>query len=169
MPGTVGLEYVADEDSVTSAGYKVIPLLVSERKDSWNELHTTNFIDDTVRLNPEEGEMMKSYPTAIALTRAINGKEQKILIVGDADCLSNAEIGMRRPNIRAANYSFIMGSFYWLSDHEVPIDTRRPTPPDNQLYVNGNDVKIAKWIFAGAFPLALLFTGLFIWIRRRSM
>jgi ABC-2 type transport system permease protein len=162
MPGAVGLEYETDR------GYNMIPLLVSDTLDSWNELETTDFIDDTVRINPVIGEVMRSYPTALALTRQVGDKEQRILITGDADCLSNGEISMWRANVRAANYNLIMGSFFWMSDNEVPIDVRRPTPPDNRFFVTGNNVKLSKYMLMGLFPLLLLASCLVIWLRRRG-
>jgi ABC-2 type transport system permease protein len=162
MPGCVGLEYTTDK------GYKVIPLLVSDTLDSWNELETTDFIDDTVRVNPAIGEVMKSYPTALALTRQVNGKEQRVLITGDADCLSNGEISIGRSGVPAANYNLILGSFFWMSDNEVPIDVRRPTPPDSRFLVTGSDVKVSKYMLMGLFPLLLIVICLVVWLRRRG-
>ncbi|GHT60511.1 hypothetical protein AGMMS50239_09630 [Bacteroidia bacterium] len=162
MPGVVGLDYTTDK------GYTVIPLCVSDATDSWNELETTNFIDDTVRVNSVIGEVVKPYPTALALTREVAGKQQKIIITGDADCLSNGEISMQRAKVPAANFNLIMGSFFWMSDNEAPIDVRRPIPGDNKLFATGHDVKVSKWLLMGVFPLLLLASYLFIWIRRRG-
>ncbi|GHS94234.1 hypothetical protein FACS1894207_2080 [Bacteroidia bacterium] len=162
MPGVSGLEYTTDK------GYNVIPLCMSDTIDSWNELETTDFIDDTVHINPSIGEIEKSYPTAVALTREIAGKTQKIIITGDADCLSNEEISMQRAGIPAANFNLIMGSFFWMSDNEVPIDVRRPTPTDDKISATGHGVKVSKWLLMGMFPLLLLASYLFIWIRRRG-
>ena len=57
----------------------------------------------------------------------------KIVILSDADCISNGEISIMRKGVRAANYNFIMGAFFWMSDDEVPIDVRRPSPIDNNI------------------------------------
>jgi ABC-2 type transport system permease protein len=162
MPGSVGLSYE------TNKGFEVTPLMVSDTLDSWNELETTNFIDDTVRVNSAIGEVIKSYPTALALSRQIAGKEQKIIVMGDADCLSNGEISIQRSKVQAANYNMIMGAFFWMSDNEVPIDVRRPTPPDNKVNATGADVKMSKWLLMGIFPLLLLAACLLIWLRRRG-
>ncbi|HAH73600.1 MAG TPA: ABC transporter, partial [Butyricimonas virosa] len=83
MPGCTGLAYSEGK------GFQVIPMLVSDTIGSWNELETTNFVDDSVSLNPVIGEVEKSYPTALVLLRTIGSKEQKIVILGDADCISN--------------------------------------------------------------------------------
>jgi ABC-2 type transport system permease protein len=162
MPGAVGLEYSTDK------GFDVIPVCVSDTADSWNELETTNFIDDTVKINSKIGEIEKSYPTALALTRNVADKEQKILIIGDADCLSNSGISAQRAGVPAANFNLIMGSFFWMSDNEVPIDVRRPTPPDDKISATGAGVKVSKWLLMGAFPLLLLASYLVVWLRRRG-
>lgn len=162
MPGCVGLDYTEDK------GFKVTPLFVSDTLDSWNELETSNFIDDTVYMNPGMGETERSYPTVLALSREINGKEQKIVIAGDADCISNSEISIRRSKVRASNFTLISGAFFWMSDEEVPIDVRRPRPPDNKLYATKTGVKVSKWTLMGAFPLLLLAACLLLWLRRRG-
>jgi ABC-2 type transport system permease protein len=162
MPGCVALEYTTDK------GFNVIPLLTSDTTGGWNELETTDFVDDTVRVNPAIGEEVRAYPTALALTRQVNGKEQRILITGDADCLSNGEISIQRQRVPAANFNLIMGSFFWMSDNEVPIDVRRPTPPDGRFSVTGSNVKTSRYVLMGGLPLLLLAGCLVIWLRRRG-
>ncbi len=69
---------------------------------NWKQLI---FLDDTVSLNPLVGEVERSYITALAMSRSMGGKEQRIIILGDADCLSNGEISIGRKEVAAANYS----------------------------------------------------------------
>ena len=56
---------------------------------NWKQLI---FLDDTVSLNPLVGEVERSYITALAMSRSTGGKEQRIIILGDADCLSNGDV-----------------------------------------------------------------------------
>ena len=79
---------------------------MSDTINGWNELQTVNFIDDTVRLNPESGEIERSYVTALALSRQVGKKEQKIVVLGDADCLSNIELS--RGRFRESSIGFPM-------------------------------------------------------------
>mgnify|MGYP007098822165 FL=1 len=153
---------------MTDKGFEVIPLFKTDTTGCWNEIETTNFIDDTVRMNPVKGEREEIFTTVLALRRDINHKEQRIIIMGDADCLSNSEVEMRRKGIRAANYSFVLGTFFWMSNEEVPIDIRRPTPPDNKVYVGESDMKVTKFGLIGGLSLILIFFAIFIWIRRRG-
>ena len=141
---------------------------MSDTISSWNEVETTDFLDDTVRLNPAAGEVERSYPTVLALSRQMGDKEQRIVILGDADCLSNGEISISRKDVPAANYYLISGSFFWLSEEEVPIDVRRPTPPDNAVNLGMNAMYYWKIVLMGLWPAILAFFAIFIWVRRRG-
>ena len=161
-PSTAGLEQIADK------GYTVTNMFKTDTIGVWNELETTDFIDDTVRLNPAIGEVEKIYNTVVALSRKVGNKEQKIILTGDADCISNGEFGRRVPGVRTANFSLITGSFFWMSDNEVPIDVRRPALPDDKVYVEKTGSKVIKWSFMIILPLLLAGIGVFLWIRRKG-
>lgn len=160
MPGSAGLQY-------TDKGYNVTTLFRSDSS-SWNEMETTNFIDDTVICHPAAGEIQRSYPTVLALSRKVNGKEQKILVTGDADWLSNGELTARRARVMSSNYSLINAAFFWLSDEEVPIDTRRDPSIDTSLSIGEKGWGVTAVIFKWILPLLLIIGGLIIWIRRRG-
>ncbi len=124
MPGTAPL-------SINPAqGFKADTWLTSDTTGSWNELETTNFIDDSAMLNTGAGERAEPFPTVVALSREAKGKTQKILVTGDADWISNAELGAQRYEMKAFNFNLILAAFYWLSDNEVPIDMTRIEPID---------------------------------------
>lgn len=161
MPGCVGLEYTTDK------GFTVTPLIKSDSL-CWNELETVNFLDDTVVYNPAIGEVQKSYPLALALERQVGDKSQKILIFGDADWCGNGEIGTTRPKIMAENYSLLTGSFYWLSDGEVPIDVRRPKPTDDRIYLSQEAANIWTIILKWILPILMGIIAIVVWIRRRG-
>ena len=144
------------------------PLLVTPNKGSWIEYKTTDFIDDKVELNPEDGEVEQANLTAVALNRKVGNKDQKIIILGDADCISNGEISRQRSNIVASNYSFINAMFFWFSDNEVPIDVRRQQAEDNSVSLSMDAMAVAKVGFLGVLPILLLICSVFIWVRRRG-
>lgn len=162
MLGCTGLEYTTDK------GFSVQPLFVSDSTGCWNEMKTIHFVEDSIQMTPASGDVEQSYTTAIALTRQINGKEQKIVITGDADCISNGETAISRKNIPAANHLLITGTFYWLSDSELPIDDRRPALPDNGLNVDKNGIFTSRIILMGLLPVIFILLYVFIWIRRRG-
>ncbi|TKC62409.1 ABC transporter [Pedobacter hiemivivus] len=161
MPGAAALEYNTDK------GFNVIPLFRTDSA-SWTELETTNFIDDSVRYNPKIGEIQKSHPTVLALSRKVNGKEQKIMVTGDSDWLSNGELGMSRARVMSSNYSLINAAFDWLSDGEVPIDTRRDPSLDTSLSIGEDAWAVFVYVFKWGLPIILIIASLIIWIRRRG-
>lgn len=147
--------------------FNVIDLFKTDSQGCWNELETTDFVDDTIQLNTKIGEVERSYSTIVALSRSINGKEQKVILTGDADCISNLGIEGHR-GMRASNYSLITGGFFWMSNNEVPIDVRRPAIPDDKVLLGMDGVSILKWLFIILLPLFLIAGGLFTWIRRKG-
>ena len=162
MPGVAGLKYAEDK------GFKVTPVLQTDTLGVWNELETTNFIDDTVRFNPAVGEVEQLYTTAVALVRPMGGREQKIVILGDADCISNVELFKSRKEIESGNFYIILGSFAWLSDGEAPVDVRRPKSIDNRLFLGKTGVKVTDILFKWFIPIVLLIGAIFVAIRRRG-
>ena len=162
MPSCCPMEYSEDK------GFRVIPMLMSDSTGVWNELETTDFLDDTVRLNTAIGEIEKSWPLALALQRQVGDKVQKIVVLGDADCLSNGEGSRNRREIAATNYLLMSGSFYWLSDGEVPVDTRREAAPDRKIELGKAGMRVTTWLFWWVLPGLLLITGIIVWIRRRG-
>jgi len=155
-------------DVRTDKGFKVTTLFTSDSTKSWIEHETTNFIDDTVILNAAAGEVKKPYTAVVGLSRTINNKEQKILVTGDADWLSNGELSMGRKNINAANFSLMNAAFFWLSDGEVPIDMHRDKSPDTSLSTTEKGWAVTSVLLKWLFPALLIAAGLLTWIRRRG-
>lgn len=165
MPEVVGLDYTGAREK----GFTAIPLLVADSSGVWNELETTDFVDDTVRMNPDIGEYeIPNIPTAVALQREVGQKHQKIIILGDADCISNGELNRRRKDVPAANFGIIVGSFYWMSDDEVPLEISRPPFTDNDIHIGKAQFTISKWVAVGVLPGLLALGYLIVWLRRRA-
>jgi ABC-2 type transport system permease protein len=132
-------------------------------------VETTDFIDDTARINPAVGEkLLENVPLMVALSRKVGDKEQKIMILGDADCLSNAELSQGRRGIDAANFSLITSSFFWMSDGEAPVDIRRPSAIDRKVFVTPTGLIVTKIFFMGFIPVVLLLFSILMWVRRKG-
>lgn len=161
MPGAVGLEYTEDK------GFRVTPMVVTNATGAWEELQTTDFIDQVPEINPETGEKEQQLPLMVYLTRQVGDKEQRILVLGDADCISNGELMTDRNAIRASNFSLITESFRSLSYGEFPVDTSRIRPIDDEMYLGQGSLIWIKILFMGIIPAALLFISLMTWMKRR--
>lgn len=162
MPACSGVEMVEDR------GFTSHPFLICDTLGQyWTELETTDFEEDSVRFNPAKGEVSKSFTTLLGLTRMVNGKEQRILISGDADCMSNNEFSQKRL-VRSGNQYLFLGANYWLSHERAPIDVRRPMAIDNRVLISQGGYKAVKVFMLWIFPILLLAAGVLIWLRRRG-
>ncbi|HEY9341080.1 MAG TPA: GldG family protein, partial [Hanamia sp.] len=158
MPGVVGLQYD------TSFGYKVIPVLLTDKKSVWNKLGKFNLEADKITFDTEKDERLET-PVALALSKKVMDKEQKIMVFGDADFMSNGELG--RQNLKNKNAEFVLKIFKWFSNGEFPIDASRPDPIDNKIKVSKAGVGWMKMILLGVFPVGIALAGSFVVIRRK--
>jgi ABC-2 type transport system permease protein len=108
-----------------------------------------------------------TYTTALALTRQINGKQQRIIISGDADFMGNAEL--RRYEPKTANFYFSTALFNWLDYGQFPINTSRPDGKDNRVTVSTDRVAFLKLVYVWLLPgLILIFATIFLIRRERK-
>jgi len=161
MEGAVGLTCVEDK------GFEVTPLLMTNKKGSWSEVETTDFMEDTVIINTKAGEVEKSLPIALALSRKVADKEQRVILLGDSDFISNGELSRNHMGIKAANFSFIPGMFQWLSYNQYPIDTSRPHSPDDAIYFKRSNASYVKMFFRLVFPGLILLLGIGLLYKRK--
>ncbi|TDS14971.1 Gldg family protein [Sphingobacterium paludis] len=162
MPGAGGLVVTTDSP------FKATALFASDSSGTWNELQQGNFIDAKPVFDPELGEKQGERPTVLALSRTLRSKEQKILVTGDADWISNSELFIQRNQVNAVNFSLVSAAFSWLSDGEVPVDMRLKDPIDKTLRIGESSWTYFSILFKIVIPLGMLAIGLIIWIRRRG-
>lgn len=161
MPGCVGIEYTEDK------GFEAIPAIVSN-DDVWSELEATDMIEDKILFNEAAGEVKKQYVTALALRRKVGDKEQKIMVIGDADCFANSELQRARKDLPAFNFNMINGTFNWMSDDRSPVNMARPALQDNAITYDRAEAKSVKLILNWLFPIGIFLFALIIWVRRRG-
>ncbi len=163
MPGASTIKQTADK------GYLLTEVFVSKDSNCWTEVETIDFVNDPLVSNPQVGEIKGQLPTTVALTKQIQGKEQRIMVIGDIDCFSMGELEARRRGVNAYNFNFIMGIFNWLSYNEAPVDVTRPLAIDKKFnldWENGNMIRsILKW---GIPSLLLLYAMIFLIRRKRK-
>jgi ABC-2 type transport system permease protein len=159
MPGATGLSYTSN------SGYTVTPLLLTDGKQSW--LKKGKLVVDSADIvySPASGDEKMSVPTAISLSRHVNGKEQRIVVTSDADFISNGEL--KRYNVQNANFYFSTALFSWLSYGEFPIDTSRPDAKDNRVKVTSERVDMLRILLIWVLPGLLLIFGTILLIRRK--
>lgn len=161
-PGSAGIRQIADK------GFQVVPIVVADSVGYWNELQTKDFINEVPEFNPEKGEIdCGGMPIVTILARQVGDKTQKIVVMGNADCISNGEFSKSRNGVSSCNYNLILETGLWFSDGEFPVNAGRSARPDNELYMKYRDLKWVKYALVGAVPVLLALFGGLIWMKRR--
>lgn len=104
-------------------------------------------------------------PLALALTRKVKDKQQRIYVSGDADFMSSAELYRGRPT--TWNFYLMTELFSWLNYGEFPVDVYKPQLAD----VVTNDVSglfMIRLFFYGIFPISLLIWGTTLLVYRKK-
>lgn len=162
MPGALAIEQKSDK------GFRVIPVLETRDSAAWNELETIDFINETPSLNSQIGERAGVKTTMVALEREKAGLQQRIMVLGDADCFSMGELSAARRGINSVNGFLLMSMFDWYSYGELPVNTSRPGYPDNHMTIGMETGALLKTLLQWVFPALLLLIGIFILIRRKG-
>ena len=126
-------------------------------------------MNEVSEFNPEKGETeANGMPIITLLARDLdNKKQQKVVVMGSADCISNNEFTKGRNGVSSANYELILQTGLWFSDGKFPVNTDRPDRPDNRInHVNYSQMAWIKAFFMILVPLILAIIGTRIYIRR---
>lgn len=162
VPTAVALDYSQVKD------FEVYPVLVTGDS-AWIERETKDMVDGEFVCNPAAGEKEGNYAVLINLSRKIGDKEQRIVISGDSDFITNEEFGLTRPGMEVNNFEVITGSFRWLSYDAYPIYTDRIEAIDNRIDLSGSWRIWIKLFFMILFPAFLVGTGVtIIYCRQRK-
>lgn len=108
------------------------------------------------------------YITGLGISRTVNKSKQHILIMGDADWLSNGELNSKRSSVYTSYLEQMKALVGWFSYGELPIDTSRRIPPDRILYFNSDGIPLLHAFFGGIVPAILLLTGFILIVKRRK-
>ena len=126
---------------------------------SWTE---TGPIEGEVRFDADSEEQEGPLDLAFALTREFDtNREQRIIIVGDGDFLSNAFIG------NVGNLDLGLRMINWLSHDDRFIDIPPKTAIGQKLLFSKSVIAVMGFGFLIVLPLILIGTGLFIWRKRK--
>jgi len=159
MPGAAALRYDAQDSPFT-----IRPVLQSDETGAWLRSQPLDADSGTVSYDPRRGDQKGVFPLALAVTREIAGREQRIIVVGDADFMSNTEMDRHEP--RTENFELITGIFSWLNDDRFPVNTSRPKTRD-VLNMTRDSVSMVRVVFFGILPLLLILGGTILLLSRK--
>lgn len=144
--------------------FDVQPLLVTHAKDSWLEKEP---LTDAAPATFSEaaGDERKDFTVMVGLTRRVKDREQRIVVSGDADFMSNVELS--RINIETYNFLLSTALFSWLDEGKFPIDTVRPPAKDKRMTLGTEAMELQKTLLVWVLPGLVLAFGAILLIRRR--
>jgi ABC-2 type transport system permease protein len=142
-------------------GFKVYPLAVTDASNTWTTMKDVRVDDEEAKFDPLAGDVKVELPVALALSRKMSNKEQKIIVLADADILSN--------QLLTANKKFYFKLFSWFSSGQFPFEPSSIDPMDNEILVTKVGVSVIRWLFIGLLPgLILLYGTVLLLIRNRK-
>lgn len=135
-------------------------VLLSSTLKSWTE---TGAIEGKIRFDANSQEKQGPLAFAYALTRNIDKKtQQRIVIIGDGDFLSNAYIG------NVGNLDMGLRMVLWLIHEDRFIDIPAKTATDKSLQLTQTAIAVIGFGFLIIIPILLIGTGFIIWRKRKQ-
>jgi hypothetical protein len=148
-------------------GWKATVLLESQSR-SWTE---TDPLDGTLQFDPNSTERVGPLTMGVALFRPRLGlpaaddpptlKEQRIVVIGDGDFLSNTYLG------NGANLELGLNIIHWLTLDDTLIRIPPRMAPDPNLNLSEAALALIAAVFLIGLPVGLLASGWLIWFRRQ--
>ncbi|MFL6622772.1 MAG: GldG family protein [Sulfurifustaceae bacterium] len=150
FPQTAGLSVRPPE------GWKS-QVLLDTRANAWSE---TGKLDN--RVGFDKGKDIPGPLTfGVALTHTIENREQRVIVIGDGDFLSNSIIA------NGGNLELGMSVANWLSQDDAYVNIPVRTARDRGMSLSTNVQIAIGTTFLLALPVALVGAGVGIWWRRR--
>ena len=161
FPQAAALEVAAPQD------WDAEPLLTTLGR-AWTEIGP---ISGTIRFDEDSDERMGPLDIAYVFSRSTsqkttdgeeNATEQRAIVIGDSDFLSNAYLG------NGANIDLGLNLFNWLNHDDQFITITARTASDVNLELGRIAQIVIGFGFLFGLPILLLGAGFGIWWRRRN-
>ena len=132
-------------------------LLVEAAQQGWVE---TGDLNDAINFDQAD-DVAGPISIAVALTRNIQDREQRIVVVGSGHFLANTYLG------NGSNLDFGINLINWLTGDEELIVIQPRATLDSNLILSESDLTLIAVVFLVLLPLLFLVCGTVIWWRRR--
>lgn len=132
--------------------------LVEAAQQGWVE---TGDLNDAVTFDQAD-DVAGPITIAVALTRNIQDREQRIVVVGSGHFLANTYIG------NGSNLDFGINLINWLTGDEELIVIQPRATLDSNLILSESDLTVIAVVFLVLLPVLFLLCGTAIWWHRRK-
>ncbi|MCF6249929.1 MAG: Gldg family protein [Methylococcaceae bacterium] len=145
-------------ETTEESPYNTEPFISSVLR-SWTE---TGEISGNIRFDVDSEEREGPLTIAYALTRDFSDKkQQRIVVIGDGDFLSNAFLG----NVGNSELGFRI--INWLTHDDQFIEIPVKIAPGKSLQLSKTSIAVIGLWFLFGLPLLLIITGFIIWRKRK--
>ena len=142
-------------------GFEVEPIIkIAGDKKLW--LKKGVYVADSIApvFSKEQGDLqLDEYTIAVALKRKLGDREQRIIVAGDADFMSNTTIDPKK-----LNHHF----YSWGLNNRYPIYTFYPFNDDRYLKVSRDQLENMMIVYVYVIPAIVFFLAVAFLIRRRK-
>lgn len=161
LDGAAALTYSA------SGPFAIQPLLVSPA-DGWNRATLVDETTPALVFDPAKGDKKGAFPISATLQRKVNGKEQRIIVSGDADYISNAQFAHMEREVKEERMYSVDLLFRWLTNGRYPFDANRPEAKDLDMTMTKEQLSLLATFCKYVFPAILVIMGAIILFKRRN-
>lgn len=151
FPDTAGLSVQAPKGWTSQVILDTAPT-------SWIE---TGPLDRNVRFDAGQ-DRRGPISIAVSLTRKQEAREQRVVVTGDGDFISNSFIG------EGGNLDFAMNIMNWLASDDAFINVPTRMATDQSLNLSRNSQLVIALGFLVVLPIGLFAAGITLWWRRRK-
>ena len=104
---------------------------------------------------------------AAKVFRKVGDKEQRIVVTGDTDWLTNGERLTRRSKINSEFSHLQDYSLYWMTYNSYPIDVDRPGSLDYRFHIKTTSLPAMKITFWFGLPVLMIISCIVIQFKRK--
>ena len=161
-PATAGFElltlfpHAAAMEITPREGWEAAPLIMTH-SNSWNE---TGAIEGEIAPDRDE-EQAGPLVLGVALARQLEGGEQRVVVIGDGDFLSNAYLG------NGGNLDLGVNLVRWLAGEDALLEIPVRIAGDQALQLSKQAGLLIALFSLLIGPLVLFAGGLMVWRRRQ--
>ena len=154
FPFASGFELTDDSPWQTDVLYYSLPR-------SWSEVGSLD--EQQLSFESATGDTAGPLALGLAMSRQLDGNEQRVVVIGDSDFIANGYIGY------GANFALALNIFNWLTEDDSLIAISHHAAPDRHLELTDKDVLTIALILLVIIPGLLIATGFILhWLRNRN-